>query len=66
MTDVNGIFDYQFESFHDDHSFWDRDFWGELKIEFSSDSDIIDPVNATQLELIWFWKRRLQTLKAIA
>ena len=49
MTDVNGIFDYQFESFHDDHSFWDRDFWGELKIEFSSDSDIIDPVNATQL-----------------
>ena len=49
MTDMNGIFNYQFESFHDDHSFWDRDFWGELKIEFSSDSDIIDPVNATQL-----------------
>ena len=49
MTDENGIFNYQFESFHEEHSFWDRDFWGEMNIEFSSDSDIIDPVNATQL-----------------
>lgn len=51
MTDENGIFDYQFESFHEDHPFWDRSFWGVLSIEFSSDSEIIDPVNSTQLSL---------------
>ena len=51
MTDENGIFNYQFESFHEDHPFWDRSFWGELSIEFSSDSEIIDPVNATELSL---------------
>lgn len=48
LTDENGIFNYQFESFHADHSLWDRAFWGNLKVEFSSDSDLIDPVNATE------------------
>ena len=49
VTDQNGIFTYQFESFHENHPLWDRDFWGELSVEFSSDSDLIDPIDAARL-----------------
>ena len=49
VTNQDGMFTYQFESFHEDHPLWDRDFWGELSVEFSSDSDIIDPIDAALL-----------------
>ena len=49
VTNQDGIFTYNFESFHEGHPLWDRDFWGDLSVEFSSDSDIIDPIDAARL-----------------
>ncbi len=47
LTDQNGLFVYQFESFTGLPSFYNQTFWGELRVCFTTDSDFVDPVNKT-------------------
>ena len=50
MTDEDGVFSYEFKSFEGVMSpFWDRDYWGELSLNFYTDSLFIDPSNRTWL-----------------
>ena len=49
MTDEDGLFTYEFKSIEGLPTLWDRDFWGELSINFYTDSLFIDPSNRTWL-----------------
>ena len=49
MTDDDGLFTYEFKSIEGLPTLWDRNFWGELGINFYSDSLFIDPSNRTWL-----------------
>ena len=49
MTDQDGLFTYEFKSIEGLPTLWDRGFWGELEIIFSTDSLFIDPSNRTWL-----------------
>jgi len=42
LTDQNGLFVYQFESFPGLPSFHNRTFWGEMRVCFTTDSDSVD------------------------
>ncbi|SVD07822.1 uncharacterized protein METZ01_LOCUS360676, partial [marine metagenome] len=42
LTDQNGLFVYQFESFQGLPSFYNRTFWGEMRVCFTTDSDSVD------------------------
>ena len=47
LTDQNGLFTYQFESFTGLPSFHNQTFWGGLRVCFATDSEFVDPINKT-------------------
>ncbi|MDP6562862.1 MAG: DUF4129 domain-containing protein, partial [Candidatus Thalassarchaeum sp.] len=47
LTDQNGLFTYQFESFTGLPSFYNQTFWGGLRVCFATDSEFVDPINKT-------------------
>jgi len=42
LTDQNGLFTYQFESFQGLPSFHNQTFWGEMRVCFTTDSEFVD------------------------
>ena len=42
LTDQNGLFVYQFESFQGLPSFHNKTFWGEMRVCFTTDSNFVD------------------------
>ena len=49
LTDQNGLFTYEFESFTGLPSFHNQTFWGDLTVCFATDSEYVDPINKTWL-----------------
>ena len=49
LTNQDGLFTYEFESFTGLPSFHNQTFWGGLRVCFSTDSEFVDPINKTWL-----------------
>ena len=49
LTNQDGLFTYEFESFTGLPSFYNQSFWGPLRVCFSTDSEYVDPINKTWL-----------------
>ena len=49
LTNQDGLFTYEFESFTGLPSFHNQTFWGGLRVCFSTDSEYVDPINKTWL-----------------
>lgn len=49
LTNQNGLFTYEFESFTGLPSFHNQTFWGDLTVCFATDSEYVDPINKTWL-----------------